>query len=464
MSRFLKIVVLGAALLLGGAVRADEAKTAELERKVKALEQSLTELRVRSGETPEVAELRRQIEVLTQEIENLKIGDAAPPADADAGGRFGLAPAASKVYGVKRGVAVGGYGEMIYENPDATTEDGAPSGRTAQLDFTRAIVYFGYKFNDRILFNSEIEYEHATTGEGDEEKGEVSVEFAYLDFLFRDALNVRTGLMLVPMGFINERHEGPTFLGAKRPLVENRIIPTTWRENGVGIFGETDKLSYRAYLVTGLDAIEGTSSGAGGFQASGIRDGRSSGSNSPAEDFALTGRLDVKPLAGLLLGGSFFTGNAGQGVEDAEGTIDATTTLFDLHAEYRWRGLQTRLLWAQTSIDDVARINVAQGLAGDDSIGERQYGGYAEVGYDVLSHREGTQHAFIPFVRYERLNTQDRVPEGFTANPANDVTLTTIGASWKPIPNIAVKIDWNKFENEARTGVDQLNLAVGYLF
>jgi hypothetical protein len=466
MPRFVPSILLCLAVALGAspATLADDAKTAELEQRVKALEQALADLRARSGDTPEVAEIQRQIEVLTQEIENLKIGDAAPAADATAGGKFGLAPSASKVYGVKRGVSIGGYGEMIYENPDSTRQDGTASGRTDQLDFARAIVYFGYKFNDRILFNSEIEYEHATTGEGDEERGEVSVEFAYLDFLFRDAINVRTGLMLVPMGFINEQHEGPTFLGAKRPQVENRLIPTTWRENGVGVFGEAGKLSYRAYLVTGLNAIEGSTSGAEGFQASGIRDGRSGGSLSPAEDFALTGRLDVKPVAGLTLGGSFFVGNAGQGATDAEGTIDAKTTILDLHAEYRWRGLQTRLLWVDTSIDDVARLNAAQGFTGDDSVGEGQSGGYAEVGYDVLAHRDGTKQALIPFVRYERFNTQDEVPAGFAANPANDVTVTTVGASWKPIPNIAVKLDWNKFENEARTGVDQVNLAVGYLF
>ena len=45
----------------------------------------------------------------------------------------------------------------------------------------RVILYAGYKFNDRVVFNSELEFEHATTGAGDDEKGEVSVEFAYLD-------------------------------------------------------------------------------------------------------------------------------------------------------------------------------------------------------------------------------------------------------------------------------------------
>ena len=66
-----------------------------------------------------------------------------------------------------------------------------------------AVLYFGYKFNDRFLFNSEIEFEHGST----EDDGEVSVEFAYLDYLWRKPLNVRAGLLLLPLGFVNELHE-----------------------------------------------------------------------------------------------------------------------------------------------------------------------------------------------------------------------------------------------------------------
>lgn len=462
MPRFLKLILLClvVALAAPSATLADDAKTAELEQKVKALEQALSDLRARSGDTPEIDEIKRQIEVLTQEIENLKIGDAAPSVDATSTGKFGLAPSASKVYGAKRGVSIGGYGEMLYENFANEREDGAPANKKDQIDFLRAIVYFGYKFNDRILFNSEIEFEHASSGKN----GEVSVEFAYLDFLLRDAFNVRTGLVLVPMGFVNELHESPVFLGARRPYVEQQIIPTTWRENGAGIFGETAKLSYRAYVVTGLAAFADTASKAAGFSATGIRDGRSSGSRSASEDFAWVGRIDFRPAAGLLLGASAYTGGADQGTKTAAGApIDATVTILEGHAEYRWRGLQARALYAATSIDGVAEINAVKNLTGNASVGEKQYGWYGEVGYDVLSGGD-TRHALIPYLRYERYNTQDEVPDGFAANPANDVTVTTLGASWKPIPNVAIKLDWNKIENEARTGVDQVNLAVGYLF
>jgi hypothetical protein len=80
----------------------------------------------------------------------------------------------------------------------------------------------------------------------------------------------------------------------------------------------------------------------------------------------------------------------------------------------------------------------------------------------VLAGR--SSQSLIPFVRYERWNTQDAVPAGFDADPANDRTLTTVGLSWKVIPNVVVKADWNKSENEADTGVDQVNVGLGFLF
>ena len=139
---------------------------------------------------------------------------------------------------------------MLYQGYDDTLDDGTDSGATDQLDFLRAIVYFGYKWNDHWLFNSEIEFEHASTEDG----GEASVEFAYLDYLWKPELNARAGLLLIPMGFVNELHEPTTFLGARRPDVERVIIPTTWRENGFGLFGEAGPVSYRTYVVNGFEA------------------------------------------------------------------------------------------------------------------------------------------------------------------------------------------------------------------
>ena len=121
---------------------------------------------------PDLAELQRRLDVLAEEVERLRSGEEVEPLTADEARRLGLAPSAAATYGRDRGVSIAGYGEMLLENFGDENEAGAPTGRTTQFDFLRAIIYAGYRFNDKFLFNSEIEIEHAD---------EISVEFAYLD-------------------------------------------------------------------------------------------------------------------------------------------------------------------------------------------------------------------------------------------------------------------------------------------
>ncbi|HEX9285946.1 MAG TPA: hypothetical protein VF999_01640 [Thermoanaerobaculia bacterium] len=456
MRRFLSVCFV---FLLAAATGAEQPpeKIRELEKKVEELQRRLDQLSAGADETArrQIEELRRQIDVLTREIENLK---SAAPEKAPTGtrGAFGLGPAASKIYGVTRGVSIGGYGEALYQNFDRERDDGTPSDRTDSIDLARAVLYFGYKFDEHFLFNSEIEYEHATTGEGDEEKGEVSVEFAYLDYLIRREFNLRAGLVLLPVGFVNELHEPPVFLGARRPEVEDRILPTTWRELGLGVFGDVGPFAYRAYLVDGLDSA--------GFEgADPLHEGRQGGSNARAEDFALTARLDFVGIPGVLIGGSGYTGNSAQGREVEGHSFDGRVALLDAHAEWRWHGIQARALTARGSIGDAARVNALNGLSGTDSVGKRFTGTYVEAGYDVLFLRGG-RASLVPFARREQFNTQDAVPAGFVADPANDVSLWTIGLQYRPIPQIVVKLDYQDARNRARTGVDQWNLALGWLF
>ncbi|HEX6309634.1 MAG TPA: hypothetical protein VFZ69_15775 [Longimicrobiales bacterium] len=413
-------------------------------------------------DTTELARIRQQIDALTRELESLRLGqEVAPRADSAA---YGLGPAASKVYRLRQGVSIGGYGEVLYENFAAEREDGTASGRRDEIDALRAIVYVGYKFNERWLFNSELEFEHAST----DQAGSVSVEFAYLDFVPSPWLGVRAGLLLVPMGFINELHEPPVFLGTTRPVTENAVIPTTWRENGIGVFGEAGDLSYRAYVVNGLDAIGGGPSQAGGFSAGGLRGGRQKGSHALMERPAVVGRVDFSPrgpFRGLLIGGAAYHGESGQGATDA-GTgeeIDAATTILEAHAQYRAHGLDVRGLFARGTVGDAARINAARSLTGAGSVGEELRGWYVHVGYDVL-RSFGSTHELTPYIRYEQLNTQLEVPAGFAANPANDRSVTSIGAQWKPLTNIALKADYQIHSNEADTGVNQFNVALGYIF
>ncbi|HEY6003645.1 MAG TPA: hypothetical protein VIV57_12280, partial [Anaeromyxobacter sp.] len=155
----------------------------------------------------------------------------------------GMGPAASKVYFAPKGLSIGGYGEFNYVN---MPKDGAAN----EADMLRLVLYTGYRFSDRIVFNSEVEFEHAGK--------EISVEFAYLDFLLSDAIRLRAGNVLVPIGFVNELHEPPFFQGVFRPDVERFIIPTTWHENGVGVHGEVAGLRYKAFVLQGLDLFRDT--------------------------------------------------------------------------------------------------------------------------------------------------------------------------------------------------------------
>jgi hypothetical protein len=396
-----------------------------------------------------IAELERRIDLLAAELERERLG---PAATADRG-EHGLGPAASKVYRADRGVSIGGYGEMLYETYAARRDDNESSQRTDRLDFLRAIVYFGYKFSDRWLLNSEVEFEHGSTGKG----GEVSVEFAYLDYMWRPEVNVRAGLVLVPMGLVNELHEPTVFRGTRRPLVEQAIIPTTWRENGVGAHGDVGMASYRTVIINGLDAS--------GFSAAGIRGGRQSGAKAAAEDFAWVGRLDVTGVPGLLVGGSVYAGQSGQGLLGAGGRIlQVGTTLAEGHVEWKRRGLMLRGLAAWSWIDEAGELNTALGLPANDAIAAEQGGGYAEAGFDVFTLAPRGELSLIPFLRYERLDTQAKMPRGTTADPALDQEILTVGLNFSPIDPVVFKLDYQDIDNAAGTGLDQFNVAVGYIF
>ncbi len=418
-------------LAFSASVFAQEA--ADLDRRLKALEEAVAKMQP----TAETAELRRQIEVLSQEVEALKNRQTEKPAAADTE-TFGLGAAASKVYRSEGGLSFGGYGEFIYQNIDQ---------RVNTADALRVILYSGYKFNDRVLFNSEIEYEHANT----ERNGEIEVEFAYLDYMLDPSANVRAGMILMPVGITNEQHEPTAFLGARRTQVESRIIPTTWSELGVGVFGEKGPISYRAYVTTALNSAA--------FTATGVRSGRQMASQAKADDLAFVGRLDWQPFEGTMIGGSVYTGNSGQ-----ELSYGGRVTIAEAHADAKFRGAMLRGLAARGTIDDAAQINATNKLTGAASVGDEFDGWYVEGGYDVMTLFPRREMSLVPFVRYEDFNTQASVPTGFLRNPANDQNILTIGVNFKPIPQTVIKVDWQNVDNGANTGLDQWNIALGYIF
>ncbi len=397
------------------------------------------------------AETARKVDVLTQEVEQLKSNILLPPTK-ELKSQYGLGPAASKVYQVSRGLSLGGYGEGFLNEAVSET-----SGSRDRADAVRFVLYTGYKFTDRILFNSEIEFEHATTASTvSSSGGSVSVEFAYLDFLGWDYLNARAGLVLVPLGFINEMHEPVYFHGNNRPEVERQIIPTTWRELGVGIFGQPHPdLQYRGYLHTSLDAM--------GFSSSGIRGGRQNGNRALAETFADSARLDYTPhqVPGFLIGGSAFLGETGQNATFDDREIDGLLALTDFHAQFRFRGLELRALYAFATLGDAAPISRQV----ESSVADRFQGHYAEIAYDVLPLMlPDTRQYLAPFFRYENFDTQESVPVGIERDPTKDTNLYTVGLTYKPHPQVVLKLDYRNFELAQSNRTDDVNVGLGFVF
>ncbi len=362
----------------------------------------------------------------------------------------------------QRGFAIGGYGEAILN---------APIDKQSPViaDLRRTILFLGYNFTDRIRFFAEIEFEHALTTSG--AQGEVAVEQAMMDFMLWRPFNLRAGMLLMPVGLVNQYHEPSTFNGVERPDSDTFLIPSTWKQLGVGAFGALGPLRYQVYLVPGLRA-EGFSAATGirgGVQDNLVR----------TRDVAAVARLDFAPTLGLNLGLSGYVGGSGQGDPNLGA---APVGIVEADLKLGRAGVSVRAQLAYIYIGDVESINTTLRLAnlagggaatpfrlGVGPVARQLLGGYLELGYDVLRPfhlRSGVQ--LIPFVRYERTNTQFDVPQELllqAAQPGNDRTVYTAGLTLRPIFEIAIKLDYQLRQSEViGSSRHFLNAALAYQF
>lgn len=434
----------------------------QLERKLESVTEELDALKAGGVPEDKLQSIEDKLSVLAEEIDNIK--SASVVADPTYEQVYGAAPAASKVYLKDKGLSIGGYGELLVGQV-REDEDNI-------VDAQRVVLYFGYKFTDRIIFNSEIELEHGSTSSNqDGRSGSVSAEFALLDFLLWPELNLRGGLLLAPFGIVNEIHEPTTFFGVFRPSVERFIIPTTWRENGLGIFGDIDlggagSVNYRAYAMNSFDAR--------GFRASNNRSLRIRGNRALFNDVAFVSRVEYDPLPYVTIGGSIFLGNTGQDqkIDNAESPFNGDKfngffQMYEADVQVQYRGFEARALYTYTTLDDAARVNALNDFEGDDSVGSEQWGYYVVGAYNVLTLANFTsQYAqyLAPFVRWEQYDTQAKVPTGFSRNPENDRNDLTFGLNYKPIPNVVIKAEYQRLANEANESDNQFNFGLGYVF
>jgi hypothetical protein len=322
------------------------------------------------------------------------------------------------------------------------------------LDFHRFVLLFNHSFSDRLRFIGEVEIEHGLV-EGLEESGELELEQAYLDFRFTPAFNFRAGMLLTPVGIINERHEPPSFYGVERPFVDTFIIPTTWFDAGAGVHGTFGNgWQYRAYVMAPLDATKITAE-------EGLAEARQKGFLSNVRNVAGTGRLEYVGYPGLTLGASFWRGETSFNFPREESHVG----LIEFDSRYRTGPLAVRGEFAQVFVDGAAALNDLQQRSSgiNPNIAEQMRGFYIEPSIRPLP---GLKYDFGAFLRYENFDTQYRMPAGVLPLKQFDRSAWVVGASFYPDPDVVLKVDYSVIRNGSTLfgSADSLNVGLGWWF
>lgn len=358
--------------------------------------------------------------------------------------------------------SVGGYGDIHLEG----TRIGGGS-RDFRVDVDRMVIFIAHTFTDTIRVYTEFEWEHAKACAGC--KGEASVEQAYAEWkILGDLLGLRAGLLLVPMGITNEWHEPPVFNGVNRPDVETEVIPTTWREIGLGVFGRPAPwLRYQLYAMTALDPQN--------LGASGLHEAQQEASLASANAWSAAVRVEVEPLLGAVVGASGYGSDAGPNAKlypapHARAGVSVPIFGWDVDARFRRSGLECKLLYTEWYLPGAGALMSSVDAKGhpyfpdrSEPVPTKMRGGYAEVGYDVL-HPFGLSHQLVPFARGEFYDTQAAVPAGFIRDRRRDARVLTAGLSYRPIQQLVFKTDVQLRDFKAGPAQSQLDFGLGFMY
>jgi hypothetical protein len=327
---------------------------------------------------------------------------------------------------------ISGYGEAHYQ------KDVDMQRATANL--TRAVLFVGHQFNGRIAFFSELEVENAKV-EGGGFSGEVAMEQAYLKFSLNPRQYILAGLMLPRIGIINENHLPINFNGVERPMVETLLIPAVWRELGVAFYGQmtTIPLTYSIMAMNGLnnaDFEHGT--GIGGGRAEGQLAGANNMAvNAAVQYFAGNWKFQVSGYAG----GSTTLGKRGaDSLQLESGLFGSTVYLGEADIQYSNHGITFKALGCGASIPEAYAINRAY----DNNTPLSMYGGYAELGYNLLSHSKSprcSNKQLNIFARYETLDLNASIPSNGLTDGTLKQSHIIAGLGYFPIPQVAIKAD-----------------------
>ena len=421
-------LLLAASLLATADLRAATPTPEEMWKVIQGQQKVIDELKAKLAATDEaVQEANENVETTADRVEEVAVQQRM---ETDPGKR----------------TVIGGYGELHYSNLD---DDEAADGDDSleQTDFHRFIIYLGHEFNERIRFFSELELEHSLVAGDGSSAGEVELEQAWLEMDLAERHHLRAGLDILPIGIINTTHEPNTFYGVERNRVESEIIPTTWWEAGLGVYGEiAPGWNYNAVLHSGL--VVPTAG-----EPFRVREGRLKVSEAKNQDAAFTGQLRYTGIPGLELG------VAGQYQRDVTGTADG----FDIEATL----LETHLDWKHASGAGLRALYARWDFGSDDGLDPGAFaadtldGWYVEPAwrFELPAALLGELGLFARYGTWEERNR-------LGAFRYEEFEQFSLGFNWWPHARLAVKFDaqWEDADGTVDRVLDGINLGVGYQF
>ena len=441
--------LIAAALLASGAARAadpaaqpagvDAATAQKLEQQIDLMQQQLEALKA------ELGQLKQQNETLAaqQQQQAVQVQQVAASAKPEGG--------------ISPNLSLWGYGEIYYTHPVHQPQD-------TTADLARAVFGIGYRFDDRTVFNSEFEVEHAVASSSDQ--GEFEVEQFYIDHTLAPWVSVKGGLFLMPFGLLNEHHEPTNYYGVQRNFVETLIIPSTWREGGFAFHGDTDiGLTWDTGLTTGVNlanwtpnpedplyrtALQLENSGAAPLQAS-----HQELQLANAQHLFEYGSLNYKGVPGLLVGAAISTGTSKASAQ----TPDQRVTLWETHARWTPGAADLSAVYARGSITGTGPYNTLN-AGGSNPMPSKFYGYYLQGAYSVWQHNG---YRLAPFVRWERYDMgagYEGIAPGFSPVPTGLASdgrpwpqpydrVWTYGANFYLNPHVVLKADYQSYQTNS---------------
>lgn len=403
----------------------------------------------------EMRQMREELRLLRTELEGLKKQKQPEPTATATTAAPNTTTAADASTAPQReaeaapsAVSLFGYGELNFTRPKNNI---AASEATAR----RGVFGIGYRFNERTRFVAELEVEHAVVSSGD--SGEVAMEQLYVEHDIDDGLSAKMGLFLLPVGYMNESHEPTRYYGVTRNLVETAIIPSTWREMGVGFRGVRDSgLRWDAGVVTSFDLTKWPNDSAQ-TKESPLGAIHQEGQKAKAASLAYYGALNFDGIPGVNVGGSVFHGGIGQKQPDIA-SPNASVTLAELHSKWQVGAWDLSALVAEGRFHDISGFNTANSVG--NPVPDQFRGWYTQAAYRLW--RKG-DYSLVPFARYERVNTAvnySSVFPGQAVSTGPDNKVWTVGASYYLHPQVVLKIDVQKYRNNS--DLDRFNMGIGF--